>query len=217
AVLAPHGETEPRAALEPRVLGGEPAGGHGHAADAREPAHSIGVEEGHELVVVDLGGKTARAIGNGKGLEGRDGLRGSLEGGGHRGGAAAPGGAHRAQAGDHDPAAGAHRPNTRLTFCPPKPKELDTAAPSSTDRAVPGTQSKGTSGSGSRRLTVGGVRPCCRESSVAAASMLPAAAMVWPISDLVELTSTRPSPKTRTRASASTRSFCGVPVPWALT
>ena len=33
--------------------------------------------------------------------------------------------------------------------------------------------------------------------------------MVWPTSDLVELTSTRPSPKTRAMARASTRSFCG--------
>ncbi len=93
--------------------------------------------------VVDLGGETARAIRNGECLERRDGLRGSLEGGGHRGGAAAAGGAHRAQAGDHDPAAGPHRPNTRLTFCPPKPKEFDTAAPSSTGRAVPGNAIEG--------------------------------------------------------------------------
>jgi hypothetical protein len=143
AVLAPHGETEPRAALDPCVLGGEAAGGHGHPADAREPAYGIGVEEGHEFVVVDLGGETARAIRNGECLERRDGLRGSLEDGGHRGGAAAAGGAHRAQAGDHDPAAGPHRPNTRLTFCPPKPKELDTAAPSSTDRPCPGDAIEG--------------------------------------------------------------------------
>ena len=52
---------------------------------------------------------------------------------------------------------------------------------------------------------------------MATASMLPAAAMVWPTSDLVELTSTPPSPNTRRSARASARSFCGVPVPWALT
>ncbi len=48
------------------------------------------------------------------------------------------------------------------------------------------------------------------------ASRLPAAAIVWPIIDLLEDTSRPPSPNTRASARASMRSFCGVPVPWAL-
>ena len=47
------------------------------------------------------------------------------------------------------------------------------------------------------RFAVGGSSPCWSARIVAAASTLPAAAIVWPTSDLVELTSTPPSPKTR--------------------
>ena len=86
---------------------------------------------------------------------------------------------------------------TRLTFWPPKPKEFDSAASTSAGRATLGTQSKGTSGSTCSRFAVGGSSPCWSARTVATASTLPAAAMVWPTSDLVELTSTPPSPKTR--------------------
>ena len=51
---------------------------------------------------------------------------------------------------------------------------------------------------------------------MAIASRLPAAAIVWPIIDFAEETSSPPSPKTRASARASMRSFCGVPVPCAL-
>ena len=74
-----------------------------------------------------------------------------------------------------------------------------------------------TSGSGVTRLAVGGSRSCTSARIVATASRLPAAAIVWPIIDLVELTSTPPSPNTRAIAWASMRSFCGVAVPCALT
>ena len=84
----------------------------------------------------------------------------------------------------------------RLTFWPPNPKEFDSAAPTSAGRATPGRQSKGTSASTCSRFAVGGNSPCWSARIVAAASTLPAAAMVWPTSDLVELTSTPPSPKT---------------------
>ena len=48
------------------------------------------------------------------------------------------------------------------------------------------------------------------------ASRLPAAAMVWPIIDFVDDTSSPSAPKTSRSARASTRSFCGVAVPCAL-
>ena len=44
---------------------------------------------------------------------------------------------------------------------------------------------------------------------------MPAAAIVWPIMDFVELTRSPPSPKTSRSARASIRSFCGVAVPCA--
>jgi len=51
------------------------------------------------------------------------------------------------------------------------------------------------------------------------ASMAPAAEMVWPIIDFVELTRTAAAraPNTCLIAAVSTRSFIGVDVPWALT
>ena len=67
------------------------------------------------------------------------------------------------------------------------------------------------------RLAVGGMRPCSRARMVMMASRLPAAAIVCPTSDFDELTRTPPSPNTRASASASMRSFWGVPVPCALT
>jgi len=49
--------------------------------------------------------------------------------------------------------------------------------------------------------------------------MAPAAAMVWPSIDLLELTATRRawSPSTALMARVSVTSFCTVEVPWALT
>ena len=56
-------------------------------------------------------------------------------------------------------------------------------------------------------------------STVVASSIAPAAEIVWPIIDLVELTSNREAsgPNTVLIAAVSTRSFIGVEVPWALT
>ena len=67
--------------------------------------------------------------------------------------------------------------------------------PAGRGRAAFGTQSKGTSGSTLERFAVGGMSPFWSASTVATASRLPAAAMVWPTSDLVELTGTPPRPE----------------------
>src|SRR5262249_52989213 len=105
------------------------------------------------------------------------------------------------------------RRNSSVTFWPPKPKELETAHVSCAERDACATQSNGTSGSGVTRFAVGGTTPCSSASTVAMASRVPAAAIVWPIMDLLDDTSRPPSPKTRASARASMRSFCGVPVP----
>src|SRR3990167_1058845 len=49
--------------------------------------------------------------------------------------------------GDDNAAGRCHRPKIRLTFWPPKPKELDRARLSGASRATRGTQSNGISGS----------------------------------------------------------------------
>src|SRR5207302_204182 len=113
----------------------------------------------------------------------------------------------------HDPPA--HLVNASVTFWPPNPNEFEIAACTGAGRGTRGTQSNGTSGSTLVRLTVAGTTPWVSVSTVAAASRPPAAAIVWPICDLFELTSRRPSPNTRASARASIRSFCGVPVPCA--
>src|SRR6266446_5204221 len=105
----------------------------------------------------------------------------------------------------------------RLTFCPPKPKELDIAQSTAHGRAILGMQSKGMAGSSSSRCAVGGNIPVSKDRIVATASNAPAAPIVWPIRDFVELTNTPPTPKTCSSATASARSFCTVPVPWGLT
>src|SRR5439155_203102 len=55
--------------------------------------------------------------------------------------------------------------------------------------------------------------------TVVASSIAPAAEIVWPIIDLVELMRSRAAcgPKTALSAAVSTRSFIGVEVPWAFT
>ena len=102
-------------------------------------------------------------------------------------------------------------------FCPPNPNELEIACPTATSRATRGTQSKSTSGSGVTRFAVGGTVSWVSVRMVAIASRLPAAAIVWPIIDLLELTSGRPAPNTSVIARASIRSFWGVAVPCAFT
>src|SRR6266850_367531 len=52
---------ESPAALEPGLPDSRAAGGQGHAADAREPAHAVGVEQRHEARLLDLGREAARA------------------------------------------------------------------------------------------------------------------------------------------------------------
>src|SRR5262249_42660484 len=127
------------------------------------------------------------------------------------------GGAHRAHPRHHHATRRAHRPKSRLTFWPPKPNELVSATSIGAGRATLGTQSNGISGSTSARLGGGGIKPWCRARMLATASRLPAAAIVCPTSDLVELIGTLPAPSTRAIASASVRSFWRVPVPCALT
>src|SRR5262249_46937841 len=122
-----------------------------------------------------------------------------------------------AGAGDDDPRAHPARLNSSVTFCPPKPNEFEMACSTATSRPLCGTKSKPISGSTFSSRAVGGISSFRSESTVATASSEPAAAIVWPIIDFVELTRTRPSPKTARIARASIRSFCWVAVPCALT
>src|SRR5213076_2692076 len=102
------------------------------------------------------------------------------------------------------------RPKSSVTFCPPKPKEFEIAYSTAASRATRGTQSNATSGSGVSRPAVGGTTSWTSVRTVAAA------AIVWPIMDLVELIRSRSAPNTSRMARASIRLFCGVAVPCAL-
>src|SRR5207247_852321 len=101
------------------------------------------------------------------------------------------------------------------TSGPPKPKEFEIAYSTAASRATRGTQSNATSGSGVTRFAVGGTTSWTSARMVATASRAPAAAIVWPIMDFVELIRSRPAPNTTRIARASIRSFCGVAVPCA--
>ena len=160
AMLRAHDEAERRPPRHAGVLDGETRRDHGQTADPREPARRAGIEETFERGIVDLGPEPARPARSLESADRTDGARRARENLGHHRGAADSARADRAHPGDDHAAGGAHRPKTRLTFWPPKPKELDRTASSSTARAVSGTQSNGTSGSVTRRLAVGGTSPC---------------------------------------------------------
>ena len=68
-------------------------------------------------------------------------------------------------------------------------------------------------------MIVGGAIWSRTASTVVASSIAPAAEIVWPIMDLVELTRSRAAsaPNTVLMAAVSTRSFIGVEVPCAFT
>ena len=66
---------------------------------------------------------------------------------------------------------------------------------------------------------MGGIQPVSRTFTQTQPSNAPAAPIMWPVIDLVELMASLRawSPKTASMACVSDRSLSGVPVPWALT
>src|SRR5438132_160712 len=203
---------------EVRVVDGEAARRERHLADPGQAPRLRGLDQRRQRPRGQLGGEVARQPIGRKGGHAAHSRPARLENGTDGGGAARTHAADDADAGHDDPARHdprLHLVNASVTFWPPKPNEFEIAACTGAARGTRGTQSNGTSGSTLVRLTVAGTTPWVSVSTVAAASRPPAAAIVWPIWDLFELTRRRPSPNTRASARASIRSFCGVPVPCA--
>ena len=102
-----------------------------------------------------------------------------------------------------------------MAFCPPNPNEFDSASLTGAGRRLV-TCSMSHSGSSSVRLIVGRSSPRSMAQNVATASTAPAAPRRCPIEPFELETGGREPLKTERMAWASTRSFIGVEVPWAL-